>query len=72
MKEHKIENGYTIYEAPEGKTFIHKERGVEVFGKAVVVHEEQKEYLIDDFKLVTDAKFKKLMEERKELVSNEG
>lgn len=61
MEEIKMDNGYTMYQAPAGKIFIHKVKGIEVFGKAVVVHEDQTEYLIDDFKLITDKKFDELM-----------
>lgn len=72
MTDIKFNENTTIWQADKGKIFIHKEKGIDLYGEAIVIVEGQDTYGIEDYQEITKTKFNKLVKERKEMVSNEG
>ena len=60
MEEIKLNEIVTMYKAPKGEIFIHKEKGVNLFGEVVIVNLEVSEHRIEDFKLITQEQFDEL------------
>jgi len=60
MEEIKVSESVTLYKASEGDIFIHKEKGIELFGEVVVVDFTSSEHRIEDFEIITQKEFEKI------------
>jgi len=49
MTEIKVSENVTMYQAPEGKVFVHKQKGEDLFGEVVIVDFETSKHRIEDF-----------------------
>jgi len=71
MEEIKINEKKVIYKAPEGKVFVHKQNGENLFGEVVMVDFETSEHRIEDFQLEDDEKYLKKIKELKNIIPEE-
>jgi hypothetical protein len=59
-KEVKLDKDHTLFEAPKGYIFIHNEKGIELYGESLIIHNERDPYTVDDFKLIEYGVFNKM------------
>ena len=71
MTEIKVGENVTMYQAPKGKVFVHKQKGENLFGEVVMVDFETSEHRIEDFQLEDDEKYLKKIKELKNIVPEE-